>query len=257
MGELPPAVFQNPKIVLIALIAAFLSFIVGILVSKSNKTTHKNIWNTLLLVSDAVGLGAFTILGIRCVQEQYGYNNPALLLFVGVITGVGGGVILNGEILSGSKGAAGEIGHIKVEAEESDTCGCGGHGCLEQYASATGIVRMAKKYMKPDSVITNCEQLSAKSIFDGAKAGDSYCMEIVERFGKYLGTALANVSCVVDPEVIVIGGGVSRAGQIILDVVEKWYNEKSMFALKNKEFRLAELGNDAGIFGCVKMVMKK
>ncbi len=93
MGELPPAVFQNPKIVLIALIAAFLSFIVGILVSKSNKTTHKNIWNTLLLVSDAVGLGAFTILGIRCVQEQYGYNNPALLLFVGVITGVGGGVI--------------------------------------------------------------------------------------------------------------------------------------------------------------------
>lgn len=179
------------------------------------------------------------------------------MIMVTLGTGVGGGVILNGEILSGSKGAAGEIGHIKVEAEESDTCGCGGHGCLEQYASATGIVRMAKKYMKPDSAITNCEKLSAKIIFDNAKAGDSYCMEIIEKFGKYLGTALSNISCVVDPEVIVIGGGVSRAGQIIIDVVEKWYNEKSMFALKNKEFRLAELGNDAGIFGCVKMVMKK
>ncbi|MBP3702831.1 MAG: ROK family protein, partial [Lachnospiraceae bacterium] len=74
--------------------------------------------------------------------------------------------------------------------------------------------------------------------------------------GKYLGTALSNIACVIDPEVIVIGGGVSRAGQIILDVVEKWYQKQSMFALRNKVFRLAELGNDAGIFGCVKMVIE-
>ena len=135
-------------------------------------------------------------------------------------------------------------------------CGCGGHGCLEQYASATGIVRMAKRFMKPDSTVSGCENLSAKMIFDAAKSGDSYCVEIVEKFGKYLGTALSNIACVIDPEVIVIGGGVSRAGQIILDVVEKWYQKQSMFALRNKVFRLAELGNDAGIFGCVKMVIE-
>lgn len=177
------------------------------------------------------------------------------MVMVTLGTGVGGGIILNGKIVSGSKGAAGEIGHIKVEENEDDVCGCGGHGCLEQYASATGIVRMAKRFMKPDSTVSDCENLSAKKVFDAAKSGDSYCMEIVEKFGKYLGTALSNISCVIDPEVIVIGGGVSRAGQIILDVVEKWYQKQSMFALRNKVFRLAELGNDAGIFGCVKMVI--
>ncbi len=177
------------------------------------------------------------------------------IVMVTLGTGVGGGIILNGRILTGSMGAAGEIGHIKVEDQEEDLCGCGNSGCLEQYASATGIVRVAKKNMRPGTYISGREFLSAKMVFDGAKEGDAYCLEVVEQFGKYLGTALSNVACVVDPEAFVIGGGVSRAGEIILQVVEKWYNEKSMFALKNKQFRLAELGNDAGIYGCVKMVM--
>ena len=183
-----------------------------------------------------------------------GYDS---IVMVTLGTGVGGGIILGGKILTGFKGAAGEIGHIKVNPNETDVCGCGGTGCLEQYASATGVVRLATKNMKENSSLFGKEHLSAKMVFDAAKEGDGFALEVVEKFGEYLGTALSNVSCVVDTEAIVIGGGVSRAGKIILDVVSKWYNEKSMFALKNKDFHLAELGNDAGIYGCVKMVINK
>ena len=113
---------------------------------------------------------------------------------------------------------------------------------------------MAKKNLRGDSCLAG-QEITAKTVFDGAKAGDAYCLEVVDAFGKYLGLALSNVAHVVDPEAFVIGGGVSAAGQIILDSVEKYYNEYSMFALKNKEFHLAELGNDAGIYGAVRMVM--
>lgn len=181
-----------------------------------------------------------------------GYDS---IVMVTLGTGVGGGIIHKGKILTGSKGAGGEIGHTKVEINEMEVCGCGNKGCLEQYASATGIVRLAKKYMKADSCLAGRDKISAKMIFDGAKAGDAYCQETVERFGRYLGIALSNVAHVVDPEAFVIGGGVSRAGEIILNVVEKYYNENAMFALKDKEFRLAELGNDAGIYGAVRMVL--
>lgn len=177
------------------------------------------------------------------------------IVMVTLGTGVGGGIIQQGKVLTGSTGAGGEIGHIKVEFNNPVTCGCGNKGCLEQYASATGIVRMAKEDLTNDSMLSNCENITAKDVFDGAKAGDRYCREIVERFGRYLGIALSNVAHVVDPEAFVIGGGVSAAGPIITDVVEKYYNENAMYALKNKEFHLAELGNDAGIYGAVRMVL--
>lgn len=181
-----------------------------------------------------------------------GYDS---IVMVTLGTGVGGGIIHKGKILTGSRGAGGEIGHMKVEMEETETCGCGCHGCLEQYASATGVVRLAKKYMREDSCLAGKRQITAKMVFDGAKAGDEYCLEIVEKFGRYLGVALSNVAHVADPEAFVIGGGVSKAGQIILDVVQKYYDENSMYALKNKDFHLAELGNDAGIYGAVRMVL--
>lgn len=183
-----------------------------------------------------------------------GYDS---IVMVTLGTGVGGGIIHKGKILTGSKGAGGEIGHIRVEMNETEICGCGNKGCLEQYASATGIVRMARKYINKDSCLAGEKEITARTIFDGAKAGDAYCLEIVERFGLYLGVALSNVAHVVDPEAFVIGGGVSKAGQIILDVVEKYYNENSMYALKNRKFHLAELGNDAGIYGAVRMVLFK
>lgn len=183
-----------------------------------------------------------------------GYNN---LVMVTLGTGVGGGVILGGKILTGSNGAGGEIGHIRVNYEEKDVCGCGKTGCLEQYASATGVVRLAKKALEKKEKKTTlvADDLSAKAVFDAAKAGDELAMDIVEKFGFYLGMALAHISQVIDPEVFVIGGGVARAGQIIIDEVSKNYEENVMFALKNKVFKMAELGNDAGIYGSARMVL--
>lgn len=181
-----------------------------------------------------------------------GYDS---IVMVTLGTGCGGGVIYNGKVLTGSKGAGGEIGHIKVERNETERCGCGNKGCLEQYVSATGIVRMANKNLREDSCLARCGEISAKDVFDGAKAGDEYCLELVDRFGRYLGTALSDVAHVIDPEAFVIGGGVSAAGQIILDIVQKYYKENAMYALQDTKFHLAELGNDAGIYGAVRMVM--
>ena len=180
-----------------------------------------------------------------------GYDS---IVMVTLGTGVGGGIIQQGKILTGSKGAGGEIGHTKVNPDETERCGCGNKGCLEQYASATGIVRMAKQGVWQNSCLAH-QNITAKTVFDGAREGDSYCLEIVEKFGKYLGLALSNVAHVVDPEAFVIGGGVSKAGKMILDVVEKYYADNAMYAIKDCKFHLAELGNDAGIYGTVRMVM--
>ncbi len=183
-------------------------------------------------------------------------RNFQSMVMVTLGTGIGGSIILDNRVLHGFNGAAGEIGHMKVEYHEKDVCGCGYRGCLEQYASAKGIVRIAKKYMKEGShIYINKDMLNAKMIFDGAKKGDESCLEIVDKFGEYLGTALSNVSCVVDTEAIVIGGGVSKAGSILIDKVSEWYHRKSLYALQNKTFCIAELGNDAGIYGCAKLVI--
>lgn len=173
-------------------------------------------------------------------------------------TGVGGGVVINGKILTGNRGAAGEIGHLCVNYEETDSCGCGKHGCLEQYASATGIVKEAKRLLAKDNketVLRSVEKLTAKDIFDAAKSGDEVAQKLVEQLGFYLGMAASYLAQIVDPEVYVIGGGVSRAGEILLDAIGRHYDKNVMDALKHKEFRLAELGNDAGIYGAVKMVL--
>ncbi|MHB8129065.1 MAG: ROK family glucokinase [Mobilitalea sp.] len=184
-----------------------------------------------------------------------GYHNMVLATLG---TGVGGGIILNGTIVAGSNGAAGEIGHILVNEEETATCGCGKKGCLEQYASATGIVRIAKNILIESSEPSNLrgrDDLSAKTVFDCAKEGDKLALETVEKACRYLGIAMSHIAQVIDPEVFVIGGGVSRAGEIITETTKKYYNRNVMNALKNKEFKLATLGNDAGIYGAAKLIL--
>lgn len=180
------------------------------------------------------------------------------MIMVTLGTGVGGGVIVNGHPLVGAHGAGGEIGHLCVNYEEVEHCGCGKTGCLEQYASATGIARLAKKRLAADdaaSSLRDKKEISAKTVFDALKDGDKVAEEIVEEFGVYLGHAMANLAAVVDPSVIVIGGGVSKAGEILLDYVEKNFQEKAFFANKNTEFVLATLGNDAGICGAAKLIL--
>ena len=183
-----------------------------------------------------------------------GYHN---VVMVTLGTGVGGGIIINGKIVTGTHGAGGEIGHIHVEDDETLSCNCGNQGCLEQYASATGVVRLANRMLAATdkaSVLRN-EEVTAKAVFDAVKAGDELAMEVAEKFGKYLGTALAVIAGVVDPEVFVIGGGVSKAGKILLDYVEKYYKKYVFQGSRDCAFALAELGNDAGICGAAKLVL--
>lgn len=176
-------------------------------------------------------------------------------------TGVGGGIIVNGKIVTGSKGAGGEIGHLHMVDDESDTCGCGNHGCLEQYASATGIVRLANRKLastNEESILRNAQKsgdLSAKAVFDAVKEGDKIACEIAEEFGMYLGKGFAIIASVVNPEVFVLGGGVSKAGEILCNYVSKNFEKYAFHGCRNASFKLATLGNDAGIYGAAKLVL--
>ena len=182
------------------------------------------------------------------------------MIMITLGTGVGGGIIVNGKVIGGAHGAGGEVGHICVNYNETtDHCGCGNYGCLEQYASATGIVRLAKKKLAEETRETflTKEEVTAKSVFDAVKEKDEVAMEIAEQFGEYLGNGLAILAAVADPAVFVIGGGVSKAGEVILRYVEKYYQKRAFFAHKTVEFTLASLGNDAGIYGAAKLALDK
>ena len=179
------------------------------------------------------------------------------LVMVTLGTGVGGGVIVGGKIVVGQFGAGGEIGHMCVNYHETKQCGCGSYGCLEQYASATGIVRLATEKLESEtrSTLLKKEELSAKAVFDAVKEGDEVATEIATEMGEYLGHALANIAAVLDPAIFVIGGGVSKAGDVLLPFIEKPFKDRAFFASQNVKFALATLGNDAGICGAAKMVL--
>lgn len=176
-------------------------------------------------------------------------------------TGVGGGIIVDGKLVEGSHGAGGEIGHGHVTDELTEPCNCGNTGCLEQVASATGIVRVAKdeltKHPEVKTALKDDGGLSAKAVFDAYKTGDDLAEIIVNRFAKYLGSMLGAYACVTDPEIIVIGGGVSKAGEPLIDIVTRYYKEYAFSACKNTPIVLARLGNDAGIYGSAKLVLTK
>ena len=175
-------------------------------------------------------------------------------------TGVGGGIIVNGHIVTGSHGAGGEIGHCRVNRHEEEACNCGNKGCLEQYASATGIARLARRKLKSSgnaSVLRDMdpEKITAKDVFDACKAGDSLAVQVIDQFAGYLGNALAVFATVVDPEVIVLGGGVSKAGDLLIEVVKKVFREDAFYVSKEIPIVLAKLGNDAGIYGAAKLAI--
>ena len=183
-----------------------------------------------------------------------GYEDVVL---VTLGTGVGGGVIVHGKILSGSTGSAGEIGHVHVNDDEEVSCNCGNKGCLEQYVSATGVVRLANEKLAESDrpSLLRDRPMSAKAVWDAVKQGDPLAMEVAEDFGWYLGKALAVVAGVVNPEIFVIGGGVSKAGNVLIDYIQKNYQKYAFSGCRGALFTLARLGNDAGIYGSAKMVL--
>lgn len=187
-----------------------------------------------------------------------GGEGTSSLIMATLGTGVGGGIIIDGKIVTGSHGAGGEIGHACVEPDEAESCNCGNHGCLEQMASATGIVRLANRILADcdEDTVLKKQKISAKSVFDAYKEGDAVAARIVDKFSGYLGNALAIFSCVVDPEVIVIGGGVSKAGQPLIDAVAKYFRRDAFITCKDTPIVLAKLDNDAGIYGAAKLVVE-
>lgn len=181
------------------------------------------------------------------------------LVLITLGTGVGGGVIIGNQIITGSNGAAGEIGHIPmITGEDAEVCGCGKKGCLETVGSATGIVREAKKLLAKsdeESTLRSIEEFTCKDIFDAAKEGDKLALEVVDKLCYNLGWAAASIAAVTNPQVIVIGGGVSKAGKFLLDKIEENFMEKAFHACKNAKFALATLGNDAGMYGAAALIL--
>ena len=182
------------------------------------------------------------------------------IVMVTLGTGVGGGVIIDEKIVTGKHGLGGEIGHIHVRDEETEHCNCGGVGCLEQVASATGIAREARRKMAacdtPSLMRKAGDQVTAKDVLDAAKEGDSLALEVMEVVGHYLGVALAGLALTVDPQMFVIGGGVSKAGQYLVEVINRHYAKYMTISENRGTIGLAKLGNDAGIYGAARLMLE-
>ena len=180
------------------------------------------------------------------------------MVMVTLGTGVGGGVIVNGKVIDGAHGAGGEIGHITVNPHETAVCGCGKRGCLEQYSSATGVVRCMKKLLdaNPDTACTlRGRDFEAKDVFDAARAGDALAAREVDEMASTLGMALANIAATTDPEMFMIGGGVARAGEVLFTPLVRHYKEYAFQSCKETPIKAASLGNDAGIYGAVRLIV--
>ena len=181
------------------------------------------------------------------------------MVFATLGTGVGGGIVVGGNVIHGVHGAGGEIGHMVLNREETETCGCGKRGCVEQYCSATGIVRLAKKFLSASelpSSLRALENLTCKEVFDASAAGDEAAQAILEQVYAYMGEFLADICCVVDPEAVVLGGGVSKAGQPLLDGAKRYFEKYAFHATRSVRFSLATLGNDAGAYGAFRLALQ-
>ena len=182
------------------------------------------------------------------------------MVLVTLGTGVGGGIVVDGKPVCGVFGVAGEIGHMVLVPDEQERCNCGKRGCVEQYCSATGIVRVAKRYLnnhEEESCLRKLKELTAKDIFDAAKAGDAASQAILEQVYDYMGQFLANVDCVVDPEAFVFGGGVSKAGQLLLEGIRRAFDKYVLPFSGDVRFALASLGNEAGVYGAFRLIKEE
>ncbi|EJP25047.1 MULTISPECIES: ROK family glucokinase [Streptococcus] len=229
-------------------------------------------WKTLQPVKEkiekATGISFFidNDANVAALGERWkgaGENQPDVV-FMTLGTGVGGGIVAEGKLLHGVAGAAGELGHITVDFDQPILCTCGKKGCLETVASATGIVNLTRRYADEyagdaelKKLIDNGEDVNAKIVFDLAKAGDELALIVYRNFARYLGIACANIGSILNPSTIVIGGGVSAAGEFLLDGVRKVYEENSFPQVRTStKLALATLGNDAGVIGAASLVLQ-
>ncbi len=183
------------------------------------------------------------------------YDN---MVFVTLGTGVGGGIVIEGQLLYGAHGSGAEIGHMVLNRDETAVCGCGKKGCVEQYCSATGIVRLAAQALASSnepSSLRSLEKPTCKDIFDAGRDLDPLALKVLDQYYAYMGEFIANICCVVNPEVVVLGGGVSKAGEVLLDGVKPYFSKYVFHAASDVQFALAVLGNDAGAYGAFKLAL--
>ena len=208
----------------------------------------------------AVSVKAGNDATVAAAGEYWQRNIKGDIVFITLGTGVGGGIVANGKVVDGAHGAGGEIGHIRVNFDHPTACSCGLEGCLETECSIRGINRMAKSLIqskKYKTTLTDDESLSPKHIFQAAKDGDAVGLKVADQVGYYLGLACAGIAVTTDPKVILIGGGISNAGDILLENIKKHYFKFAHFAVRNMQFELANLGNDAGMYGAAYLVISE
>ena len=180
------------------------------------------------------------------------------MIFVTLGTGVGGGIVIEGRLLHGAHGSGAEIGHMVLNRDETEPCNCGKYGCVEQYCSATGIVKLANKALAASDEITALrthDAVTCKDVFDCAKSGDALALQVLDQYYRYMGEFLGNLCAVVDPDAVVLGGGVSKAGQVLLDGIRPYFDQYVFHAARGARFALASLGNDAGAYGAFKLAL--
>ena len=211
-------------------------------------------WGTFNVAEELSALTGFPVkagndANVAALGEYWkgGGQGYANMVFATLGTGVGGGIVIDGNLLHGAHGCGGEIGHMVLNRHETAVCGCGKRGCAEQYCSATGIVRLAGLH--------GMENVTCKDIFDAGKAGDKVALEVLEEYYEYLGEFLGSLCSVVDPEIVVLGGGVSKAGDVLLEGVKPYFQKYVFHGIAHIPFALASLGNDAGAYGAFKLAL--
>ena len=211
-------------------------------------------WGVFNIAQELSGLTGFPVVAgndanVAAMGEFWkgGGKGCDNMVFVTLGTGVGGGIVIEGKLLHGTHGSGAEIGHMVLNRNETAVCGCGKHGCVEQYCSATGISRLARLH--------GMGNMTCKDIFDAGKAGDSKALDVLDEYYEYLGEFLGSLCSVVDPEIVVLGGGVSKAGQVLIDGVVPRFHKYVFHAAEDVKFALASLGNDAGAYGAFKLAL--
>ena len=221
-------------------------------------------WGRIDVVRQLHSLTGFSVkaandANVAALGEAWKGSGCDNMVFITLGTGVGGGIIIDGKPLTGKTGAAGEIGHMVLNCKETKLCNCGKYGCVEQYCSATGIARMASDYLAQnacDSPLRRLEKITAKDVFDAANADDQAAKTVLEQVYAYMGEFIANICIVINPQQVVIGGGVSKAGEPLLAGIRRHFDKYVYHASRDVEFRLATLGNDAGVYGAFKLLFQ-
>ena len=223
------------------------------------------VFNLHSMLSELTGLPvkAGNDANVAALGEYYdgGGKGSRSMLMVTLGTGVGGGFIWNGKILNGAHGVGCEIGHLCVDpAPDAEPCTCGKRGCAEQYCSARALGRSAQRALSADparhSLLREAAEVSSRTVFEAAAKGDALAQELLDRVFDLLGLTIAGGCCMVDPELVVLGGGMSKAGNALLEGVTPRFEHHMFHACKGTKFALATLGNDAGIYGCFHLALQ-